>query len=156
MSVTWTDTLTPALEAIKKRLATDEYLVKVGLPDDPHLADDGKVTGLTLGEAARINEFGSEDGRIPERPAWRMGLAHGQKEFNRLNEVNLHLVALGRKSVDQALGELGAMGAARVKMEIRDGDFVPNAPSTIARKGSSHPLVDTAQTRQSITWEVVK
>ena len=156
MKAQWTDTLTPALEEIQKRLAEDEYLVKVGLPDDPKLDTDGRPTGLTLGETARINEFGSEDGHVPERPAWRMGLAHGQKEFNRLNELNLHLVAVGKKTVEKALGELGAMGAARVKMEIRDGDFEPNAPSTIARKGSSHPLIDTGQEKQSVTWEIVK
>lgn len=156
MNTRWTDTLTPALEALKKRLAEGEYMVKVGLPDDPHLDADGKPTGLTLGETARINEFGTEDGVIPERPAWRLGLAHGQKEFNRLNELNLHLVAMGRKPLERALGELGAMGAARVKTEIRDGDFAPNAPSTVAKKGSSHPLIDTGQEKQSVTWEIMK
>jgi hypothetical protein len=153
---TWEDTLTPSLEKLQERLSAGEHLVKVGLPDDPALTTDGKFSGKTLGETARINEFGSEDGVIPERPAWRMGLAHGQKDFNRLNKANLVLVAAGRKSLEQALGELGAMGAGRVKTEIQDGDFEPNAPSTIARKGSSHPLIDTAQTRQSVTWEVIK
>jgi hypothetical protein len=156
MSIRWENTLTPAVEELKKRLAEGEHMVKVGLPDDVKLDTDGKSTAQTLGEVARINEFGSEDGTIPERPAWRMGLAHGQNDFNRLNKANLALVALGKKPLEQALGELGEMGVARVKTEILDGDFTPNAPSTIERKGSSHPLIDTAQERQSVTWEIVR
>lgn len=155
MSVTWTNTLTPALAEIKKRLASGDHLVKVGLPDDPALSSDGQFTDQTLGEVARINEFGTQDGHVPERPAWRMGLAHGQKDFNRLNKINLRLVTEGKKSLRQALDALGLMGAAKVKTEILDGNFEPNAPSTIAQKGSSHPLIDTAQEKNSVTWEVV-
>lgn len=156
MSVRWENTLTPALNELKKRLAKGEHMVKVGLPDAPKVGHDGTSATMTLGEVALVNEFGDQAGNIPERPAWRMGLAHGQKDFNRLNKVNLKLVADGRKSLDQALGELGEMGVTRIKTEILDGDFEPNAPSTIARKGSSHPLIDTAQERQSVTWEIVK
>jgi hypothetical protein len=47
------------------------------------------------------------------------------------------------------------MGASRVKVKILDGDFEPNAPSTIAKKGSSHPLIDTGQEKNSVTWEVI-
>lgn len=156
MSVRWEDTLTPALAELKERLAQGEHLVKVGLPDAAKVDHDGETEVLDLGAVALINEFGSEDGRIPERPAWRLGLAHGQQDFNRLNKANLALVAKGRKTLEQALGELGEMGVARVKTEILDGDFEPNAPSTVARKGSSHPLIDTAQTRQSVMWEIVQ
>ena len=155
MSDQWTNTLTPALADLKKRLASGEHMVKVGLPDDPALDSDGKFSGQTLGEVALINEFGSQDGHVPERPAWRMGLAHGQKDFNRLNAVNLKLVAEGKKTHRQALEELGLMGASRVKVKILDGDFEPNAPSTIAKKGSSHPLIDTGQEKNSVTWEVI-
>jgi hypothetical protein len=147
----WDDTLTPALDEIMDRLDDGDHLVKVGLPDDPKVGDEQK----TLGEVARINEFGSSDGVVPERPAWRRGLAHGASDFNRLNQANLALVVQGKKTIEQALGELGAMGAARVKTEILDGDFIENAPSTVVRKGSSHPLIDTAQEKQSITWEIV-
>lgn len=151
----WEDSLTPALEEMKRRLAAGEHLVKVGVPDAVKVTKDGKDTTLDLGEVAAINEFGSKDGRIPERPAWRSGLGHGAKDFNRLNRVNLRLIALGLKTIEQALGELGQMGAGRVKTEIADGDFVENAPSTIAKKGSSHPLIDTGQEKNSVTYLVV-
>lgn len=156
MSSEWQDTLTPAIEELRRRVAAGEHMVKIGLPDNPAKAHDGTDSDLTLGEVARINEFGSNDGRIPERPAFRMGIVHGMKHFNRLNKRNLLLVAEGKKPLQQALQELGLMGAARVKIEIRQGDFEPNAPSTIAKKGSSRPLIDTAQMRQSVTFEVVK
>ena len=34
-----------------------------------------------------------------------------------------------------------------------DGDWAPNAPSTIARKGSDAPMIDTGQLRSSIRGE---
>jgi len=46
MSVKWENTLTPALEQLKKRLAEGEHLVKVGLPDDPVEARDGQKRRL--------------------------------------------------------------------------------------------------------------
>lgn len=159
MSVRFEDTLTPGLKELQKRLEAGEHIVKVGLPDDPKLewatSATTHATGQTLGEVALINEFGSQDGTIPERPAWRMGLAHGAHDFNRLNKINLRLVADGKKSLRQALGELGLMGQSRVQNEILVGEFEPNAPSTVAKKGSSHPLIDTAQEKNSVTFEVV-
>jgi hypothetical protein len=155
VSVSWENTLTPGLEALKKRLAAGEHLVKVGLPSGPKMESDGTASTKSLEEVALINEFGSQDGHVPERPAWRLGLAHGQEDFNRLNRANLKLVADGKKTLAQALGELGAMGAGRVKTEIDVGDFEPNAPSTIAKKKSSHPLIETTQEKNSVTWEVM-
>ena len=151
----WEDSLTPGLEALQRRLAQGEHLVKIGLPDAAKETRDGIESVLDLGGTALVNEFGSQDGRIPERPAWRMALAHGSKDFNRLNAVNLRLIAVGNKTIPQALEELGMMGVAKVKTEIVEGDFVANAPSTIAKKGSSRPLVDTAQEKNSVTYEVV-
>lgn len=43
-----------------------------------------------------------------------------------------------------------------VQRFIHAGNFVPNAPATIERKGSSAPLLDTGQMWQSITHEVEK
>ena len=151
--IQWEDTLTPALAKIQERLAEGEHLVKVGVPDDPALASDGSSTDIDLGTVGLYNEFGTETS--PERPAFRVGLGRGVKDFNHLNELNLHLVAMGKKPLLKALQELGLMGVAKVKVEIRDGDWVPNAPSTIAKKGSSKPLIDTSQFRTSVTFEVI-
>lgn len=153
-SIKWEDTLTPTLKQIEERLAAGEHLVKVGVPDDKAMDRDGKATSLDLGTVGLMVEFGTET--APERPAFRHGLARGMKDINRLNELNLHLVMMGKKPLLKALQELGLMGVAKVKMEIHKGDFVPNAPSTIAKKGSSKPWIDTAQFKNSITFQVVE
>lgn len=152
-NIKWEDTLTPTLKQIEKRLAAGEHLAKVGVPDDMAMDRDGNATSLDLGTVGLMVEFGTEN--APERPAFRHGLARGMKDINRLNELNLRLVVLGKKPLLKALQELGLMGVAKVKQEIKRGEFAPNAPSTIAKKGSSKPWIDTAQFVNSITFEVI-
>lgn len=158
MSIKWSGDLLKKVKEMQGNLLTDgkEPSVKIGLPDTKARLHDGTKSALTLGEAAAINEFGTEDGSIPERPAWRQGLKRGRHLFNKLNARNIPRVLKGQMTLHQALGQLGAAGVAAVKTEILDGNFVENAPATIEKKGSSHPLIDTAQTRQSITWKIIK
>lgn len=58
--------------------------------------------------------------------------------------------------MEQAADMIGAKAAAVMKNTIRDFDNPPNAPSTIARKKSDNPLVDTGLMMQSVTWDVRK
>ena len=37
-----------------------------------------------------------------------------------------------------------------VQETIKEGEFSPNAPSTIKKKGSDKPLIDTGHMRQSV------
>ena len=39
-----------------------------------------------------------------------------------------------------------------IQRKIVDGTFEPNAPSTIRKKGSSRPLIDTGRMRQSVNF----
>ena len=54
------------------------------------------------------------------------------------------------------MGELGLKAAVDVQEKVLDVKQPPNAPRTIARKGSANPLIDTGHLRQSITHEVIK
>ena len=61
----------------------------------------------------------------------------------------------GKLTREQALEQFGAWAAGQVQAFISAGRVVPPLdPTTIARKGSSIPLIDTGQLRQSITYEV--
>jgi hypothetical protein len=52
---------------------------------------------------------------------------------------------------------LGQWGAAAVKRTITSGQVTPpDAPGTIARKGSSTPLIDEGQLVNAITYAVEK
>lgn len=62
-----------------------------------------------------------------------------------------------KRSVVHALDALGITAFNIVQRAFATagfGKWAPNAPSTIAKKGSSKPLIDTAELRQSIHWRV--
>jgi len=55
---------------------------------------------------------------------------------------------------DQLLDAAGSVSAGIVKQQITDLRSPPNAQSTIERKGSSNPLIDTGLMRQTVTYKV--
>ena len=55
-----------------------------------------------------------------------------------------------------AAKDIGAKSVGMIQQEIVDGNWTPNAPSTIAKKGSDHPLIDTGLMRQSVHYVVKK
>lgn len=56
------------------------------------------------------------------------------------------LDALERRLNDPSVLEvIGAMGVSLVQKNIRDGNWTPNSPLTVAFKGSNRPLMDRGQ-----------
>jgi phage gpG-like protein len=55
------------------------------------------------------------------------------------------------KDLTVPLTKAGALAVSAAKARFLDNDWPPNAPSTIRRKGSSRPGIDTGRGRQSIT-----
>lgn len=88
---------------------------------------------------------------IPERPFLRGGIHANLDRFSRLSARLLRNVAKGAQTLRGALELVGHDAAGAVKKFITSGALQSNAPSTIKKKGSSQPLVDDAQLRQSIT-----
>ena len=62
----------------------------------------------------------------------------------------------GKVSPFDGLSKLGVSYEGEMKKTFLVGQFIPNKPATIKRKGSSRPLIDTGHLRQSITSKVVK
>ena len=117
--------------------------------------------GITVAGYAAVNEFGSEDGRVPERSFLRSTIDERRDEYLKgLERAVLEGVDAaaaegdGTAAVTRALGRLGMAAAGDVQATIRDLRDPPNAPYTIARKKSSNPLIDTGRMRQSIDSEV--
>jgi len=88
---------------------------------------------------------------IPPRPFLRGGIRENLARFSRLSARLLRQVAEGAQTLRGALELVGHDAAGAVKRYITSGALEANAPSTIKKKGSSQPLVDDAQLRQSIT-----
>lgn len=117
--------------------------------------DEPKASGaLTVLEAAIINEFGSENGDIPARPAIRGWFDSAQKEIHDRLFLETQAVIAGKRTKEQALQRVALWAVGEIQKRIADGVEPANADSTVRRKGSSTPLVNTGQFRSSIASRV--
>jgi|LSQX01.3.fsa_nt_gb hypothetical protein len=93
---------------------------------------------------------------IPERSFIRSGFdeqkVRYEKQAAKLLDKVLHLAI----PVDTFFSVLGEYIAGQLQTYLTDISTPPNHPFTIARKGSSNPLIDTGRLRQAITHKVVK
>lgn len=110
---------------------------------------------------ASVHEFGAiiNNGKavitIPERSFIRSTFDEKENEWFEFlkNQINKLITSNGSALLVWEL--LGAKMVADIQKKIRDLKDPPNAPSTIAAKGSSNPLIDTGGLRQRITYRVV-
>ena len=110
--------------------------------------------GTPVAAVAAAHEFGvrlREGGQeIPERPFFRQAIARIER---RLPDMLASQIVNGQVEPGVA-GRIGAWAAGEVQASIVRLREPPNSPATIARKGSSNPLIDTGHMRQSVTWRV--
>lgn len=111
--------------------------------------DDSDLTVATIGY---IQEFGTE--HIPERSFIRSTIKEKRKEIIALQKKLLIKIRKGELDNKKALQLLGEFTADLMKQKIVSLKSPPNTEQTIKRKGSSNPLVDTGQLKNSITYEV--
>lgn len=138
-----------ALKGLERNLQRDG-LVLVGVPEGAGTYEDG----LTIATVAAVNNFGSADGKIPARPFLAPAVEKGAPQYRRLAELMIPKVIAGQMDMRDLLEQMGQLAEGHVKQEITDLDTPPNAPSTIAKKGSSNPLIDTGALRQSIRYVI--
>lgn len=121
--------------------------VKVG-----YFSDSGKEpNGTTVAEVATYNEYGT--GRIPARPFMRQTVDTKQNDWANLAQ-NIEKRVVGGMGVHQGLELIGVRAKGHMQEMIDKGDFAPNAPATIRRKKSSHPLIDTGLMREKVSFKV--
>lgn len=110
--------------------------------------------GTPVAYVATIHEFGTA--RIPARPFMRPAVSdNGQQWLEQLADGAKASLTGGPPPA--SVLELVALGAAaNVAEKIVAVTSPPLSPATVARKGSSKPLVDTGQMLQSVTGKVEK
>lgn len=137
----------------------EKIIALVGLPGDSPQAvgADGKPVsgGLTVAGLGIIHEYGSPANGIPSRPFMRQTWTTYTHATKSAMKRLAYMVASGKLKAISAVAQLGLFYEGRIKTTIRNGSFAPNAPATIARKGSSKPLIDTGLLRASVTSRVV-
>lgn len=124
--------------------------VFVGVREDSGSGVDG--TPMTLIAAA--NEFGTSDGHVPERSFIRSTIDEKNKQYlDVLTKVTRNALD-GKELAIKGLTRLGLRAVGDIQRKITKLKDPPNEPSTIKKKGSSNPLIDTGRLRQSIDFEV--
>ena len=144
------------------------HQVEIGIFADA--SRDGAVPMLVI---AAANEFGAKIPKrqarfeglddenpekwiiIPERSYLRAWFDENVDVLQATMERLIGQVVEGKISGRAALETIGGYVATHVQAYMVDLKTPPNAPSTIARKGSSNPLIDTGQLKDAITWRVV-
>ena len=77
-------------------------------------------------------------------------------QINAFLKNQLVLLAQGKTDANKILNAIGVFQKGLVQKEIVDGEFAPNAPSTIRKKKSDKPLIDTGTMRQSVNYVITK
>lgn len=110
--------------------------------------------GITNAELALIQEFGTPT--IPSRP-WIGGAFERNKgKYQTMLAKGLEKVYSNKLTVERLLGLMGVELSSDIKRGVMSEDnLAPNAPSTIRKKGSSKPLIDSNRMVGSVTHEVV-
>ena len=102
------------------------------------------VFGKEAAEIAFFNEFGTRN--IPARSFIRSTLAEHKRDIVgnfAMNFQQTHDAKIAASLTSTYVENL-------IKAKIASGDFTPNAPSTIKKKGRNQPLVDTGRMLNSV------
>ena len=119
---------------------------------------DGTVVSAGLLDAknatkAAINEYGTS--KIPQRPFMRTAVSKYGKSWGVKSAKAVQSVVKGMP-ISQVTELVGMQMKSDISKALTNGPWTPNAASTIAKKGSSRPLIDTGELRASITYKVEK
>lgn len=108
------------------------------------------------------NPFGSgkKAGRgntvsITQRSIIRSATKENEKKGNEFILKEYDKMIKGLITFPKIFAKFGIFMENKFKLKFTDGTLEPNAPSTIKKKGSSRPLIDTGQLRQAIKSKVV-
>jgi hypothetical protein len=130
-------------------LAKEKPIVHVGILEEG--ASDGGVSVL---DVAIWNEFGTAT--IPERSFIRDWFDENEPKLRADLVTLMRSVVKGERTADQVLELLGQRAVAQIQERISAGIAPQNAASTVAKKKSSTPLVDSGVLRSSVSYRVEK
>lgn len=113
--------------------------VKVGIQ-----AGSGEVL-----EYAAYNEFGTRN--IPSRPFIRQTADTKRPQIAQA-QARIYDQVINGASAKGGMAKLGEWYQGILRANVLNGGWTPNAASTVAKKGSSRPLVDHGVLVNSIRW----
>lgn len=126
--------------------------VKIGFPDNSK-SKEKDSEGVTNIEKAVKNEFGL--GNTPPRPFMQ------KSYYDNFNKYKIYLKNAMKDisnvdKIDIFLEKVGLMGVNDVQNTIANWTNPSNAPSTVKKKETNDPLVDTSNMLKAVTYELKK
>lgn len=144
-----------AIKELARRYASPDYAAAVGYPS----SKTGSIEypdGTPVILVAATNEFGSKSRKIPARPFMKLSKEPAMHEVAPIIKKFIPLFNKGdgtKKNIVKVIGTKAVPIFQDTIVRLRTPE---NAPSTIKRKKSSNPLIDTALMKNSLTFEVRK
>ena len=110
--------------------------------------------GTPIAVIAAANHFGTST--IPARRFLDVAVANNSKRYANIVRDQIPKVLRGKMDMDAVLNAIGNAAVGDVQDYMVDLRTPPNAPSTIKKKGSDNPLVDTITLRPNIRHEIAR
>jgi hypothetical protein len=139
----------------------NEFGGTISHPGGTKYIEDAIVKGAFVGTRFVGKDFEGEHKvtaphviTIPPRPFMRLAAKKFGSSRAKVESVIAAKLAKGEVSITQAMNQIGLAMQGEIVDSIKNGGWTPNAPSTIARKGSEKPLIESAQMWQSVTIKV--
>lgn len=126
-----------------------EKEVRVGFQRGEATEEDG----TDICDVAVWNELGTIN--MPSRPFLRKSVDENEAKINHFLQSKQRDLVRGVPE-EQILKEIGIFQKDLIQEKITEGSFAPNAESTIRKKGSSKPLMDSGRMRQSVNYVIQK
>jgi len=133
----------------KEMKELEKLMVAIGFPDGGPTDENG----VSIAEYAAYNDLGTN--RAVSRPFMRNSVEKHGGDYNKMAEQAIKDIMNGG-TAQAALEKLGVFAKGLVQEEITDGVYEANKDTTIERKGSSKPLIDTGTMRNSVNYEIRK
>lgn len=145
------------LEDIKRQVGRS-YRARVGILGSGAARDDAPGSTINNATLGLIQMFGSLSRKIPARDFLLMPIQKNQRELIQSLQSGAMRDAFTRHEYKKMFALLGLKAEELVQRAFETGGFglwKPLKAETVARKGSSKPLIDTGQLRKSISSDVV-
>lgn len=137
------------LEEIRAKFA-DSKVLRVGFLENATYPD-----GTYVAMVAAIQNYGAPAAGIPPRPFFSNMVAEKQDGWPRALALNLKKTEY---DVAKSFARVGEGIAGQLRKSIKDTNFPPLKPATIARKGgtktAAKPLVDSGVMLGSVDYEI--
>lgn len=107
--------------------------------------------GMPVSAVAKILNEGNRARGLPPRPFMSNAISENKKTWFKVLKRDLK-----KRHVRTSINKLGTHIQNDIKTSITNLRTPPNAPRTVARKGSTNPLIDTGHMRRSVTYNLKK